>query len=55
MARFGYLEMVFTDMLVPEDDKRLNHNGGEFEKVLYAIGREAVEKPQASSTVRPPP
>jgi hypothetical protein len=36
--------MVFMNMLVPEDDERLDRDG----EVQKALGKEAVEKPQAS-------
>ena len=49
----GHLEMVDMDMSVPEEDEQLNIDGEgrEVEKVLYALGKEAVTNARASSTM----
>jgi hypothetical protein len=49
----GHLEMVDMDMSVPEEDEQLDDDGEdrEVEKVLYALGKEAVTNARASSTM----
>jgi diacylglycerol kinase (CTP) len=45
--------MVDMDMSVPEEDEQLDEDGEdrEVEKVLYALGKEAVTNARASSTM----
>jgi len=50
IASLGHLEMVDTDMAVPEEDEQLNYDGeGRKDNALYNFEKEAITNARVSS------